>query len=322
MISQFQSISQNVIALIVTYKPPANFKRRLGELFSEFDKIVVVDNGSTAETRTMLEEQARVRNDALTLILNPQNLGIATALNQGFDWAIRHSYRYIIALDQDSLPEPGMANALSSAYESHPQRDKIAVVAPVVEDPSAGILARYLRPKHFLFFERKRCTEEILENVSIVITSGSMYNLKIYEQLGPFRDDFFIDYVDTEYCLRAKKQGFNIIVACNARLHHRLGNQQRFKVGPIEIRPTFHSVIRWYYISRNRVPMIRQYSLHFPHWLLYELVVNSYGLLRMLFFEDHKLGKTLAVVLGCLDGLAKRSGEIPADRQRFLSRFD
>ena len=149
-----------------------------------------------------------------------------------------------------------------------------------------------------------------------------MYNLKIYQQLGPFRDDFFIDYVDTEYCLRAKKQGFDIIVACNAHLHHRLGNQQRFRVGPLELRPTFHSVIRWYYISRNRIPMIRQYGIRFPHWLLYELIINSYGFLRMLCLEDHKLGKILAVLLGSLDGLAGRSGEIPDYRQNFLSRFE
>ena len=41
-----------------------------------------------------------------------------------------------------------------------------------------------------------------------------MYNLKIYKQVGLFRDDFFIDYIDTEYCLRIRQQGFNIIVAC------------------------------------------------------------------------------------------------------------
>ena len=315
------SRSQNVIAAVVTYRPPQGFEQHLEQLYSEFDKIILVDNGSPSQTHEMLQDQARRRDGGLVLILNSKNLGIATALNQGFDWAIRHGYRYIIALDQDSLPEPGMAKALSSAYESQPQRDKIAIVAPVVEDPNAGILARYLRPKYFLFFERKRCTEEILENVSIVITSGSMYDLKIYQQLGPFRDDFFIDYVDTEYCLRAKKQGFNIIVACNAHLHHRLGNQQRFKVGPIEVRPTFHSVIRWYYISRNRIPMIRQYSLRFPHWIIYELVINSYGFLRMLLFEDHKLGKILAVLFGCLDGLAGRTGVIAHSREKMLSKF-
>ena len=316
------SLSQNLIAVIVTYRPPQGFEHHLEQLYSEFDKLILVDNGSPSETQEMLRDQARRRAGSLILILNPKNLGIATALNQGFDWASRHQYDFVISLDQDSLPAPGMTKVMLQAYDAHLHRDKIAVVAPVVEDPNAGILARYLRPKYSLFFERKGCTGQVLEDVSIVITSGSMYDLKTYEQLGPFRDAFFIDYVDTEYCLRAKKQGFDIIVACDAHLQHRLGNQQRFRVGPLEIRPTFHSVIRWYYISRNRIPMIREYGIRFPHWLLYELIINSYGFLRMLCFEDHKLGKILAVILGGLDGLAGRSGEIPDYRKDFLSRFE
>ena len=309
------------LALIVTYNPQPGFEQHLEQLFTEFERLVVIDNGSSLATQKMLKNQAHFWKDALVVLLNSNNLGIAAALNLGFDWAISHGYDYVIALDQDSLPMPGMTKAMLHANDNHPNRDKIAIVAPVVEDPGAGILARYLRPKYFLFFERKYCTEEILENVSIVITSGSMYDLQIYQQLGPFRDDFFIDYVDTEYCLRAKKQGFNIIVACNAHLHHRLGNQQRFSLGPIEVRPTFHSVIRWYYISRNRIPMIRQYSLRFPHWIVYELVINSYGFLRMLVFEDHKLGKILAVLLGFLDGLAGRTGVITHSREKMLSKF-
>jgi rhamnosyltransferase len=309
------------LALIVTYNPQPGFEQHLEQLFTEFVRLVVIDNGSSLATQKMLKKQAHFWKDALVVLLNSNNLGIAAALNLGFDWAISHGYDYVIALDQDSLPMPGMTRAMLHANDNHPNRDKIAIVAPVVEDPSAAILARFLRPKNFLFFERKYCNGQVLDNISIVITSGSMYNLKRFEQLGPFRDDFFIDYVDTEYCLRVKKQGFDIIVACDARLRHRLGNQKKFNIGSLQIRPTFHSVIRWYYISRNRVPMIREYGLHFPHWLLYELIVNGYGLLRMLFFEDHKLGKMLASVFGCFDGLIGRSGEIPADRRKLLSRF-
>ena len=319
--SDFSAL-QRPPALIVTYNPPAGFEDHLEKLFAEFQQIVLVDNGSSPEFQQVLKMQASRWGTALVLLINPQNLGVAAALNQGFDWAIRHGYEYIVGLDQDSLPVPGMVEEIQSVYKTFTRQDEIAIVAPMVTDPGAGIIARYLRPKYHLFFERKGCTDRILEDISIVITSGSMYNLKTYERVGPFRNDFFIDYVDTEYCLRIKKQGFDIIVACNARLQHRLGNQQRFRVGPLEIRPTFHSIIRWYYISRNRIPMIREYGIRFPHWLLYELVINSYGFLRMLCFEDHKLGKILAVILGGLDGLAGRSGEIPDYRKDFLSRFE
>lgn len=309
-------------ALIITYNPLPDFERRLEQFYTEFDQIIIVDNGSSKAIQQMLYERASRQDRTFHLLLNPDNLGIATALNQGFRLAIQMGCEYVITFDQDSIPAQGMTEAILNIYNIRSNRDKIAIIASVVENPDAGIMARYLRPKYHFFFERKYCTGQTLENVSIVITSGSMHSLKIYEQVGPFRDDFFIDYVDTEYCLRVKRQGFNIIVACNAHILHKLGDQKKFELGPIEVRPTFHSSIRWYYISRNRIPVILEYGLHFPHWLLYELVINVFGLFRMLIFEDHKWEKILSVILGSLDGLAGRMGAISESRKKMLSNLE
>ncbi len=162
----------------------------------------------------------------------------------------------------------------------------------------------------------------MLENISTVITSESLYNLKAYQKICPFRGDFFIGYVDTEYCLRAKQHGYNIVVACNARLYHRLGNQQKKQFGPLTMHPTFHSPLRWYYISRNRIPMFRLYALQFPYWFLYELIVNSYGLARLLLFEDQKARKMLALLLGIFDGLSQRMGPISNSRKALIAQKD
>ncbi len=309
-------------ALIITYNPPAGFENHLEQLFAEFKQIILVDNGSAPEFQRALRTLAQRWSEALELIINQQNLGVATALNQGIDWAIHQGHDFIITLDQDSMPITGMVKEMASAYHTCPKPDNIAIIAPKVENPEAGIIGKYLRPRHHFFFERKTCTEEVLRDVSIVITSGSLYNLEIYKKIGPFRDDFFVDYVDTEYCLRARQQGYDIIVACNARLLHKLGNQKRANIGSVEMRPTFHSPVRWYYISRNRIPMLKLYGYKFPHWLLYEIVINGYGLIRMLLFEDYKLRKMLAVLLGCTDGLLGRMGAIPAAREALLSKSD
>lgn len=309
-------------AIVVTYNPAHGLENHLNELYKQFDQIILVDNASKSETRNLIIQQTQLRDTKLKAILNDYNCGVATALNQGFTLAMKLGYDHIIALDQDSIPAPGMIEEMLNVYKTYPEQGNLAVIAPKIEDLSAGIITQYLRPKRGFFFERKGCTEQVLENVSIVITSGSLYNLKTYQKVGPFRDDFFIDYVDTEYCLRAKRQGYNIIVACNARLFHRLGNQQKIHIGMLEVRPTFHSTIRWYYISRNRIPMFRAYGFHFPHWLLYEFAIDSYGFLRMLLFEDHKMAKMLAVILGCVDGLFGRLGEIPASRKALLTSFE
>jgi rhamnosyltransferase len=39
-----------------------------------------------------------------------------------------------------------------------------------------------------------------------IISSGSALSAAAYRKLGPFREDYFIEYIDIEYCLRAVSQ--------------------------------------------------------------------------------------------------------------------
>ena len=62
------------------------------------------------------------------------------------------------------------------------------------------------------------------------------------------------------------------------------------------------------------MPMFRLYAWQFPYWFSYELIVNSYGLVRLLFFEDQKVEKLKALILGTFDGLHQRMGPISNSR--------
>ena len=64
--------------------------------------------------------------------------------------------------------------------------------------------------------------------------------------------------------------------------------------------------------------MILLYAWRFPHWVLFEFVMNIYGLLRLVLFEDRKLSKVLVMVLGAWDGLFNQMGRIPQTRRSLL----
>ena len=107
-------------------------------------------------------------------------------------------------------------------------------------------------------------------------------------------------------------------MACKAYLHHRLGNQQeRVFLGRVYY-PTFHSILRWYYISRNRVWMLKQYAIRHPYWFFYELVVSAKSILRMLILEDCRKSKIKALFLGTKDGLLGRMGKMSDTMTKFL----
>ena len=296
-------------ALVVTYNPTVDFRKHLELFYEEFKQIIIVDNGSKPEVCDLLKQEAKDKEKTLKIIFNKKNLGIATALNQGFQWAIEQGFEEIISFDQDSFPAKGMVAELQKTFETSQNNQNIAIVAPIIADPIVKIKARYPRPRYKIFFQRKSCEGETLKNITSVITAGALYNLDIYKKLGTFRDDFFIDYVDTEYCLRANQHGYKIIVACNAHLNHRLGEREKRNLLGRNHYPTFHSPLRWYYISRNRIPMLQKYALRMPHWFFYEIIASTYTFLRMLLFENLRAKKLLAVFLGTRDGTLGHMGK-------------
>lgn len=308
--------NKHIPALVITYHPVPEFFERIPLLLEQFDSLLIVDNASTGETHLLLQQaSAQFEAGRLSLIINPENHGIAYGLNQGFRWALEKGYEYLVVLDQDSQPASNLKLELLRVYEaqSHFQQ-QIAIVAPRVEDGITGEPVPLLRWKGSIL--RKELPHvEMIENIALVITSGSLNNLSTYKHLGPFREDFFIDYVDTEYCLRAQQFGYKLVVAWNAILYHRLGNQQKKQIGGLILRPTFHSPIRWYYIHRNRMAMYGMYALRFPFWMIYDFFISVYAFLKMLIYEDMKWQKIKAVILGIADGLLCRMGPISPSRQ-------
>jgi len=303
------SQSETVCAVIATFNPDSGFASRLERIRDQVPYVVVVDNASG--NVEAIQRATEAMPDGVELIRNEHNEGIAQGFNQGLERAMERGATWAVTLDQDSLPAPDMVRELLSALEALQGLEEVAVVAPQVVDVQRSRPSLFLRRRNGWLFERTPCRGGILNDVTMVISSGSLMNLSAFTALGGFRRDFFIDYVDTEYCLRAQATGFRIAVACRAHLEHRLGDRREASLAGLRMMPTFHSPARWYYMGRNRIPMIRMYAWRFPHWFTYEAVASIHGFLRMLLFEDHRREKLIAVMKGTIDGLLGRLGPGP-----------
>jgi rhamnosyltransferase len=96
----------------------------------------------------------------------------------------------------------------------------------------------------------------------------------------------FIDAVDHEYCLRAKKAGYQIFEYPSIQLIHQLG--QTFKLPrwlfTFHSHPksgiSYHPSERERFIFRNNAWLIRRYFWTFPTWAIRRM---SYLLLRILY---------------------------------------
>ena len=79
--------------------------------------------------------------------------------------------------------------------------------------------------------------------------------------IGAFREEFFIDSVDYDYCLRARSRGFRVIKLCRVGMIHSLGEAEQNDIGPLKVYTTNHNPMRRYYMFRNSTVLAREYFL-------------------------------------------------------------
>ncbi|MEO6994786.1 MAG: glycosyltransferase family 2 protein [Lacunisphaera sp.] len=301
-----------IAGVVVTFHPAATVDENLRAMVRECGQVLIVDNGSGAEVCSRLGDIPGVE-----LLALDENLGIATALNRGAEWAQERGFDWLVTFDQDSRPAPGMLAAL---WARHLQLPKGGVVGPRIEEPGmAGAPYRWVRrdPRWPGLFRRVWEGRE-LEAVTMVITSGSLIQLSVWSEVGGFDEALFIDYVDIDYCLRVIRAGHTVAVAPAAVLEHHLGNRQTLTKLGRDFRPMNHAVFRHYYMARNRVRIWRRHALAMPHWALFDLCFAGYNMFRVVAFETDKWNKFKASFLGTWSGLLGRSGPCPESlRKKF-----
>ena len=297
---------ENIGAVIVTHQPGHGLESLLQSIVGHVGKVVVVDNDSRPEIRDWL--QSLTAETGCTLLFNEQNLGVAEGLNQGIRSVADHGCAWVLMLDQDSKPAPDMIEELCEGYPQLINPGETAILAPRIVDASTGREAPFLTRSWGFFFRRVSCSTAVIDNITTAITSGALLRVASFIDLDGYREDFFIDYVDTEFCLRLQINGWRLAAICSASIHHHLGKRTRTRIGTVQVYPTHHSPLRWYTIGRNRIQMLKTYAIRFPHWLAYELAASAFITLRMLLTEEERIAKLRSSFQGTWDGLRGRMG--------------
>jgi rhamnosyltransferase len=289
-----------ICAIYVTYHPDGKFPERLARIVPQVDHIIIVDNHSNGEAVRMLRTLCTEVNGEL--IENEENRGVATALNQGIRRAIELGYPWALTFDQDSWPDRDLVKTLSEIYANHPERSKVKILGSNYRSPITG--------KSVLNF--KNITSSLFVESTVVITSGALMCMRAYEEVGPFRDDFFIDLVDHEYCLRIRSYGYKVLISRKALITHPLGNESfhKFLWGQICYN---HSPLRKYYITRNCLMTCRLYGYKEPYWVARRLGGMFKEALLTILFEREKWEKLRAMLLGVRHAASGHMGRLQSN---------
>jgi rhamnosyltransferase len=284
----------SVCAVFVTYFPDVGFVERLRQLVPQVAKVVIIDNtsakSSALDMKRLVDEFPQV-----AVVENRANKGIAAALNQGLDFAASEGYEWILTLDQDTRCHPEMVPTLLRVSETC--QPKPLVIGSNYFDPQANKTKVPNGHQDGDYLEQKT-----------VITSGSLIDVRMARSIGGFREDFFIDQVDHEFCLRARAHGHVIVISRKPVMTHSVGRLGGVRLPFLGILPN-HPPVRKYYIARNTVVTVSNYWRTEPAWCARRLVRLLLGFIEMALLEQQRARKAYAFVCGVNDALHKQMGQ-------------
>lgn len=273
---------------MVLFHPDAAFGWRLQKILTQFSSVILVDNTPKGAALTNLPSSVQVLH-------NGRNLGIATALNKGIELAIEKGHEWVATFDQDSEILPGyLENVVSISARRAP--------APVL------VGCNYLHDGDgkVVHHAPHQATDAWVRQT--LITSGTFMPACFAREIGGFREDYFIDSVDHEFCLRAHRHGAEILMTVQPFMRHRMGNAGTSLFGlTLSLQ---HQAVRRYYLARNTILTIRQYGAAYPFWAIrqiFRLIGEGFAIA---FIESEKTSKFCAFTRGLWHGLIGRSGPL------------
>ncbi len=248
-----------IAAIVVLYKPCLKtLERLLRSVIDQVDMVYAIDNTPTLspETDALVSEFA----PHASYIPLMDNIGIAAAQNIGIKKSIKACCSHVLLLDQDSaLPSNMVETLLASEGDLLAKGKQVAAVGPQFIDENSGKPSPAIR--HYYFRIQKLYLDpnssEPFET-DHMIASGSIIRTSVLDRVGAMREDFFIDWVDIEWCMRARSMGYLSYYVPSVVMKHSVGDSVVSVLGK-EIH--LHNDLRNYYMIRNAIYLFRLKSM-------------------------------------------------------------
>jgi rhamnosyltransferase len=296
-----------ITAVIVTHNPGPPLIENLRRLEAQLDSIIIVDNASDQNVCNVLD--GLKTSSKVTLIRNLENVGLASALNQGIEFLHDHTDAWVFTFDQDSVVPAGYVSSMIASFGfAESIFGKVGVVAPIYRNRRTKSIIRF-----------SKTTDEYPAKIITTLTSGSLFRVDEFAITGLFAANYFIDYIDYEYCLRLNQLGYAVVEIPTIILEHELGNSKIVRFLWHDRLVTQHSPSRRYFKTRNRIITYRRYFYQFPQWVIADLYGFFREFVAIVLLEDDKIDKIKYIMRGLSHGI---SGVTPNNVNTERSKYD
>lgn len=290
-----------VAAVTVLYQPSMEDLLNLKTYSTQVAKLYIIDN-SGRTNRSAIQRLLPSNDSAMwQYILLEENKGIAAAMNLGAQLARKDGFAYLLTMDQDTAVPEGTVDVMRGVFQRLLDGGERVGLVAAHAVAKASFPTDYQLPDSATIF---------IDFPLLVPTSGNLICLNAHRKVGGADDDYFIDDVDFEYCLRLQAAHYKIAWLPHLLVAHELGETTWHDFLWWKKIPAFHhNALRRYYITRNRCFTLKRYHGVFPQMkrLYWRMTWREW--VSILLFERHRQDKIWAAMMAILHFANGKTGK-------------
>jgi GT2 family glycosyltransferase/glycosyltransferase involved in cell wall biosynthesis len=242
-------------AVVLNYRTPDETLLAVGMLAAArrpLDRIFVVDND--VSDSVLRHTIAAVPGGPVTYHETGRNLGFSGGVNAGIRLALEQGADAVLLVNSDVIVPPDCAGRLARALLDPSRR--WGIVAPVIAGRSAPLVTASRGMRYNVATGRMRhagvglpvdphaVEDDVsrVERVDGVSACAMLISRQVFDAVGLFDEDYFFSFEDLDFCLRARRAGFDTGLVLNATAYHEGGRS----IGPA-------SPERLYFAARNHL---------------------------------------------------------------------
>ena len=197
----------------------------LAQSFKDFE-LVIVDNGSLDDSRTVIESY-QAKDPRVRAIFLDKNYGYTGGVNPGMELAIKENAEFVAPFNNDAVADKDWLKRLYEYISAHPEVGiatcKLLHMGGKTIDSTADLYTVWGLP-----YPRGRDESGIDaydSETEIFGASGgaSMYRVKMLREIGVFDQDFFAYYEDIDLSFRAHLAGWKVRYVPKSVVYHEQG---------------------------------------------------------------------------------------------------
>ena len=187
--------NKDITAVITSFRSENKILNCIKSLGRDL-KIIVIENSNDKNLKTKLEEE----NSNLECILSEKNLGYAKGNNLGLS-LVKTKYALIINPDAEV-----QRKALDNFFLAARENPNFAIIGPYIQETKNNISSEEIKKSSY--------------PVKSVKGFAMFLNLKQFEDLGFFDENFFIYFEEIDLCKRLIKNDKKIFLDTNIQIYH------------------------------------------------------------------------------------------------------